>query len=80
LDQAAVDGAWRDKLSNAFEGAQFTAPIRFSNQDGWYEVKRLFFSSVNCAQEQFCGVVLRLGCWSVERGGVEAGKINKISF
>lgn len=29
LDRAAVEGAWRCRISNASEGAQFDAPIRF---------------------------------------------------
>ena len=29
LDRAAVEGAWRCRISNAAEGAQFDAPIRF---------------------------------------------------
>jgi len=33
LDRAAVEGGWRCKVSNAFEGAQFEAPLRFSLQD-----------------------------------------------
>jgi protein TonB len=33
LDKAAVEGGWRCKVSNAFEGAQFEAPLRFSLQD-----------------------------------------------
>jgi protein TonB len=33
LDRAAVEGGWRCRVSNAFEGAQFEAPLRFSLQD-----------------------------------------------
>ncbi|MCX8513133.1 MAG: energy transducer TonB [Chthoniobacteraceae bacterium] len=33
LDKAAVEGGWRCKVSNAFDGAQFEAPLRFSLQD-----------------------------------------------
>jgi protein TonB len=30
LDRAAVEGGWRCRISNATEGAQFEAPLRFS--------------------------------------------------
>ncbi len=30
LDRAAVEGGWKCRVSNAFEGAQFEAPMRFS--------------------------------------------------
>jgi len=33
LDRAAVEGGWRCRVSNAFEGAQFEAPLRFSLKD-----------------------------------------------
>lgn len=33
LDRAAVEGGWRCRVSNAFEGAQFEAPLRFSLRD-----------------------------------------------
>jgi protein TonB len=33
LDRAAVEGGWRCKVSNAFEGAQFEAPLRFSLEE-----------------------------------------------
>jgi protein TonB len=33
LDRAAVEGGWRCRVSNAFEGAQFEAPLRFSLQN-----------------------------------------------
>lgn len=33
LDRAAVEGGWRCRVSNAFEGAQFDAPLRFSLQE-----------------------------------------------
>jgi protein TonB len=33
LDKAAVEGGWRCKVSNAFDGAEFEAPLRFSLQD-----------------------------------------------
>ena len=33
LDRAAVEGGWRCRVSNAFDGAQFEAPLRFSLQD-----------------------------------------------
>jgi DNA repair protein RecN (Recombination protein N) len=32
-DRAAVEGGWRCRVSNAFEGAQFEAPLRFSLKD-----------------------------------------------
>ena len=32
LDRAAEEGGWRCRVSNAFEGAQFEAPLRFSLQ------------------------------------------------
>ena len=33
LDRAAVEGGWRCRVSNAFEGAQFKAPLRFRLQE-----------------------------------------------
>ena len=33
LGRAAVEGGWRCRVSNAFEGAQFEAPLRFSLKD-----------------------------------------------
>ena len=33
LDRAAVEGGWRCRVSNAFEGAQFEAPLRFNLKD-----------------------------------------------
>jgi protein TonB len=33
LDRAALEGGWRCRVSNAFEGAQFEAPLRFSLKD-----------------------------------------------
>ena len=33
LDRAAVEGGWRCRVSNAFEGAQFEAPLRFGLLD-----------------------------------------------
>ena len=33
LDRAAVEGGWRCRVSNAFDGAQFEAPLRFSLKD-----------------------------------------------
>ena len=33
LDRAAVEGGWRCRISNATEGAQFEAPLRFSLKD-----------------------------------------------
>ena len=30
LDRAAVEGGWRCRVTNAFEGAQFESPLRFT--------------------------------------------------
>jgi protein TonB len=30
LDRAAIEGGWRSRIENSFEGAQFEAPLRFS--------------------------------------------------
>lgn len=30
LDRAAIEGGWRCRISNSFDGAQFEAPLRFS--------------------------------------------------